>query len=367
MSEKHEWLYPTERQMPNLHNRYCLDVRRGQFSQAKLARSRISKWYEVWNDKTDTDILQRLNSPLNEQFISAVWELYVYAMLLSFGLHVTRLKQAPSGTTPDFLVALGDSHFYVEASAIYKEPSTAAKIWAQILDKLYSIKRTKVGFAIRPDNMADSTPKVNELRDKISDFLDSVDGPENLTLLDSPEKEIKSGDWVFTVNAWPHPQPDVDSKALLMSGMGGLGLVTDLQDLRSKLKTKSRHYKNLEYPLVFAILEQSFVPGTDNWHRMGALFGSEALRVPINPPGQAESFRRRDGFWDLERGNRKVSAILLIGRLDLYWEQVLLPSLWVNPLDESAFDAGPLRRLTVYQVSGDKVDETKGVAFWDGL
>ncbi len=367
MAGEHKWLFESERKKPNIHNQYCLNVRRGDFEQAELARTRISKWFEDWDDHSDAHLLQGLNSPLDEQFISSVWELYVNTLLKRLGFEVTRLKQASSGTNPDFRVAGNGSTFFVEASAIYKETSAADKIWTQIRHNLSTIVSTTLGFAIRPEKMSATAPKSSDLRNRIIKFLGSVQDPKNITLTNSPEDSIELGEWSFRVNAWPHPQPDIESKAMLLTGMGEAGLVTDQQDLKAKLKTKSGHYKNLEHPLLLAILENSFVAGTDNWHRMGALFGSEAIRIPKDGIGEAESFRQADGFWDLNKGNRKVSAILLTGRLEVQWDQLPLPSVWINPIGEREITSSPLDRLRSYKVNGFEVEETSGDFEWDGL
>jgi hypothetical protein len=367
MVNQHPWLNASERRQPNVHNRLSLHVRREGDNQAKLARRRISAWFSDWDDPADSDMASRLNSELDEQFISAVWELYVNSLLKNLGFSVTRLKQAEHGSRPDFLAEHNNQKFYFEASAIHPPKTVQEKIWNSLQDRLSAIRRNDVVFGIWPEIMSQSTPKFSSLQHKVKNFLDAIVVSEKIENFSGPEERIEVGEWVFRIQAFRHPNSGSEIKAMIISGSGGAVMISDLEDLRAKLKGKGSKYKNLEYPLVLAVLENSFVASSDHWHRMGALYGREALLLSTDGSGKAESIRQRDGLWDLENGDSKVSAIILKDRLNLLWPQMGQPATWFNPSPKTDLTNSPLNRLHNFSVVGPKVEEVLPRFEWDGL
>ena len=122
---------------------------------------------------------------------------------------------------------------------------------------------------------------------------------------------------------------------IALCGSADSGLISDLEDLRTKISKKRKRYGRLDAPFIIAILENSFAASNDHWHRFGALFGNEALR--LSPNGATKSIRMENGIWSARKKESYVEGLMLFDRLQITFPELGHPELWINPNIESSF------------------------------
>lgn len=113
--------------------------------------------------------------------------------------------------------------------------------------------------------------------------------------------------------------------------MAHTGWVNDVGQLEATLRKKAGRYGRPEVPLVTAVRCMSAL--MDRLDIEQALFGGEAVQVPVGGEGGAELLRQRDGLWTDNSGptNQRVSAVLVGVGLHEANVNKRAPSLWLNP------------------------------------
>lgn len=331
---------------------------------AELARKRINSWYQKWKVKPDKELLGRLHSEDETHFLAAVWELCVNAMLIQMGASVERITQPNSGKIPDFLVTARGFSFYVEATMIEDSAGTTEeKHWKRIIQAFEMIDDAEHHITIRPERMSAAAPSINALMAQTRSFLSKLNPNAHQGEDLWEEGMISDDNWTINVLAFPKGNDGRRNRTLAGVGSGRSAQITDDLDLKRKIQRKRKRYKNLDHPLVLAILENSFVASNDNWHRMNALYGAMAMQ--ISQDGTTVDIRLPGGLWDLEHGETNVSALILQDRLWLSLQDLTIPTLWLNP---NLSSTGPLREaipIGRYEVQGDEVQFQPGAFMWN--
>ncbi len=304
--------------------------------EAKIARDRINHWLRDFDEAERRIFLSRIKTKHRQHFDAVIWELYLNALFKYLGFHVTRLKDSNGQNTPDFLVRKFRQAFILEATSISDSATRPAEHhWKALLAYLEDTERDDFYIAIHPTKISDSPPQMKSLKTKIIRFLDEQNFEK---LRDAKAMQFSSailvaGEWELEVKAIPKRERIFDGIFIAISGDAKSGLLTTQQDLKSKIEDKRLKYRGLNYPLVIAVLENSLFSSMDDWHRMGALFGQDAIR--IGPGNETKRVRIPDGIWDPKNGDMRVSALLLQGRLNIFLDFLEAPEIWVNPKRET--------------------------------
>lgn len=286
--------------------------------------------------------------------MAAIWELYLNVMFKTLGFRVSKIGQPARGTAPDFLIEKGELRFYVEATSIDDSPTTTEeKLWVQLLTDFESICSSNYLLSVYPRTRASQQPKTRDLIQQVRKHLENLSpigggGVQHLSSI-----EVTDGSWVLDIGVYSPGNVSSEGPAVHMSGSGRASLINDDIDLRNKIRAKRKYYKGLDFPLVLAVLENSFVASQDNGHRMNALYGSSAIQWM--PDGNHVTIRRPDGLWDLERGEKKISALLLLDRLRLDFEVLGAPVLWINPHNPDGNTIAESLPLDTYKVGKGEV------------
>lgn len=299
---------------------------------AVLGRMRLNSWINNWKFATRDEIISRLESDSLTNYEGAIWELYLNSLAQYLGFLVIREPEAVNGRKPDFKLKRLFSTFYLEGTTISREPTSIdAKHWINLISKIESIQRDDFQIGISCEKSSPLPPKANRLIKQIQEFLDSLEyeSVRNVDSFDLPKTSVSDGDWILQITVLSKRERVFGGSFIAIKGNVDSPFITDLDDLRTKIKKKRKRYGKLDAPFILAILENSFVLSSDYWHRHGALFGREAIRIGTN--SESEGIRLPDGIWDPKAGETNVAGLLLLNRLPITLEEMELPELWTNP------------------------------------
>ena len=305
---------------------------------AVLGRLRLNSWLRDWKYPDKKDLLARLNSKSAADHDGAVWELYLNSLFRYLGFHVERDPLKASGKTPDFLITRLGKRYYVEATSVSRGPSSPTqKHWESLVNKVDAIQREDYSITFHPSKTSNKAPRAKQIIKQITAFLDAIDYEQlcRSGIWNRPETLVKDNDWEIRVSPLAKKPIGRSEYFIALCGSADSGLISDLEDLRTKISKKRKRYGRLDAPFIIAILENSFAASNDHWHRFGALFGNEALR--LSPNGATKSIRMENGIWSARKKESYVEGLMLFDRLQITFPELGHPELWINPNIESSF------------------------------
>lgn len=334
---------------------------------AVLGRLRLNSWLRDWNFQDKKDLLARLNSKSTEDHDGAVWELYLNSLFKFLGFHVERDPLRKHGKTPDFRITRYGKRYYVEATSVSRGPSSPTqKHWQNLVNKVDAIQRDDYSITFHPSRTSDRAPRAKQIIKQIATFLDSLDYDQLCRdgILNRPEILVRDNDWEIRVSPIVKKPMGESVFFIALCGSADSGLISDLEDLRNKISKKRKRYGRLDAPFIIAILENSFAASNDRWHRFGALFGNEALR--LSPSGDTKSIRIENGIWSARKKESYVEGLMLFDRLQTTFSELGRPELWMNPNIESSKlqEEFPFPYLKLRE---EMYDFTQTDFLWNGL
>jgi hypothetical protein len=324
-------------------------------------RRLIEEWFAAYpsngSDKQRGELRGRFTSGNDQDFASAFWELYLHETYRRAGYAATPHPETPTGAEIDFLMARDDgATFYLEAVGSMKNSLTGGGYpagSAEVLDKIdYESFNPDFYLSVKQLIPGTGTPSTASVVNPVERWLASVDWSEVTKETEArpesyPRTTLTFGNgWRAEVQAIPkgslRGQRDVGMVAT-EPPLGGIS--TARPDMLAKLKQKAGRYGQLEAPFVIA-LQATAVAG-DEEDVSQALFGSEAVRVPVGPSGpvgEPEVVRRADGLWQWggERRATRVSAVLAAPHFSPYSVAREWPRLWTNPWAAHPLDTASL-------------------------
>ena len=298
------------------------------------ARQVLEQWFAAYPDSGKDDLRARFRSPIDSQFKSAFWELYLHELFSRLGF---RLEPHPdiegSSNHPDFVVKSGDEpKFYLEAVVAglpsMQDAGADARL-AVVIDLVNEMQIPEWFLQVEYRGSPEAPPPVNELRQGLERWLASLDIKVIDAALRAQEWDnVPKFEWErngLSLSFTPSPKspkaaakPESQPIGILMPHQGSF-LTTD-EDIRRAIKTKSKKYGTLALPLIVAVNVIS--DHCDDIDIDNALFGSEQIVVTLNidgvGPERAE--RRRNGIWFGPKGprNEPVNAVLVGNNVEIY-------------------------------------------------
>jgi hypothetical protein len=350
-------------------------VRYGRGEYFQLSRQRLNKWLSFWDYSDISDIHSRLLSSKDSEHESAVWEIFLNALFREMGYQVVREPLAIQDEvgnkkpSPDFLISKDGLSFLVEAKTISDEAlTTEAKIWNDIVKEIDDLKSNYFFVGLVSRTTSRQHPSTKYLKNQIDDWVSSLNWKDLISKdsLNLPIANFSSNGWNLEVSAYPKREVGESDDFVGSSMNVGTGVITDLDDLKKAIKDKRNRYgRVLPHPLIIAILENSFALKVDNHHRIGALFGNQALQISLESH-EAKSIRFKNGLWSKARDTDHVVGFLLLGRLQTFLPHVELPEFWVNPYTQSQEFVNSFP-LTVWALRDSEYAPVPGLQSWDGF
>jgi hypothetical protein len=305
-------------------------------------RRLLEEWFGRYPADDAPQLRAMFRSKLPGQHWAAWWELYLHELFKRLGYEVSIHPELPdSKGSPDFELFLDGSRLYVEATVVFSgivsgDGDLSAPPW--MLNALNDVDNGN--FFVRLIEVLGAGPeqlKNREVSAPIKKWLDGLDPDQVAGDYEQgsalPRHRIAQRGWEIVCEAWP-VRPDARGKSdhrVFGAGPIQSGCVDDIGQFESALKTKAGHYGRPEAPLVTAVLSNSsFMERIDIEQ---ALFGREAVQVPVDDTVEPRLVRQRNGFWVRRDGpqNQRVSAVLSAIGLHPWNAPSVVPQIWLNP------------------------------------
>lgn len=295
-------------------------------SVADIARKNIDAWISHWPSDDDAELLGNLTSNRDSQVQAACWELYVNSLLRSLNFQTKKLNHREGMKTPDFLVTKDSKSFYVEAAV--RNPDEDL-LWESLVVDLKQVKRSDYTVFLSLEFRGAKPPSSKKIADQIQKRLDQlVETADPHAFSAAQEFEVSSDGWAF--KAAPLAlMGTAEMEMVAAHSSGSLMPINDDIALRAKIEEKRKKYKDLDLPLVLAILENSFSVSDAYVHRFDALFGSSILQIFSD--GRTKLGRDDNGLWTRMPRKKDCAALLLSHSSPLTRPKSEAPELWINP------------------------------------
>lgn len=318
-------------------------------------RAVIEAWFEGYaaNDSKEAfKLRQRLRSGRDDDFMAAVWELYLHETFVRLGFGVT-VEPAVDGGEIDFYIERASTRLYVEATTLLRPAVSGAELapgYAPALDAVDDAFHPDFGLMVRGFVPGRGNPPLKKLTAAAERLMSQFDWEDlrGSRSIDMTERVLEVDGWTLHVVVWPRPAADRGCRdyatVLMEPSLGGVSHAREA--ILRKLRAKAQKYKNLDAPFVIAI--NSFAMVGDEEDILQALYGSEVYTFNTEHPDAGELGRKPDGLW--QRGAQiaftRVSAVLAASQLNLHVVGKAWPRLWTNPwaADPLEADAFPWPR-----------------------
>lgn len=358
------------------HYTYYRDSER---ESVRVARVLLERWFAEIPEEERLDLQQRLRSPMERQYRSALFELFLHHLLVHSGFQLEFHPDIDGvATHPDFLVSReGRPLFYLEAIVTGNSHRGEAEDNRKnlVYDTLNTLQSPNFFLGIRIEGAPATPPAGAKLRGELGRWLGGLDlGAIQRSFAAQRYEEISKFHWEH--EGWkiifePIPKGEeskgnVSARPLAMvMPMAAHQLDLDVE-LRDAVISKNR-YGTLTLPFVVAVqVVNDFRIGKDDV--LNGLIGREGLVV--EGPGHYRSARAPNGAWITPTGpqNRTISAVMAWSRLDPWHFASVEPIMVHNPYATNPFpnDALALTQHVVDRAQGVLVEQ-RGVPIGDAL
>jgi hypothetical protein len=301
-------------------------------------RDVLDEWYAELPATEQGELRKRLETGKYGEILSALWQLYLHALLDRTGFTV---KPHPTiaGTErkPDFLaVDADDDGFYLEAAVVIEPDERAARrrVLGAIYDQINLVPSPRFWLRVYLDAEGANPPPAARLRPFLADWLATLAYDRAVALAHAkrfaelPHTTWEAAGWNLRFMALPKVPLDRGPTIGMYPDEGGV--FDPRSEVLPTLKKKASRYGHLDRPYVIAVLCDNVVANDGDVE--AALFGR--MTVNFARAGQQIFYwgahRKSDGLWTAERGTR-VSAVLAATEFKPWTIARVVPRLWTNP------------------------------------
>lgn len=292
------------------------------------------------------DIIGRMKSDDDKEFLGAFWETYLYIIFKSLNFEtMVHPKINESQNRPDFMIDIKGERYILEATASSTPNKTYQhKIWKDIYDTIDEIDSPYFFLILELLCAGTEQPSIAKSLSTLESKLKTL-GSSN-----EDEQELKkiSNYFIYYIcdKGWKirititskNNLRGMKTRSIVCSTLG-LGLeIPNSKDSREIFfkalkKKKASHYGKLLNPYIIAILLDSYYP--DDYLVMDALFGNHQINIPGADPNRKWSSNEPSCFWRESQGhNNSVSAVVVVHRLTPSSIVKSEPTIWHNPWTE---------------------------------
>lgn len=278
---------------------------RVSWPEAKNVREFLNDCLSMYPSNEHKEMLARLASRKETDFLSSTFELLIYCALSKAGFEAhphPALKT--SSSRPDFIVT-GPSgqQFYLEAVLASErggmEQGAQARI-DSVMDGLAKNPHANFYIEINSKGSPTTTPSARALVTAVHDWLDGLD-PDDLAMVaelgQRPRMTWKHEDWQVLIRPIAI-SAERRGKATTLIGVVGSGArwSNSWVPIRDAVKYKGGKYGSLDFPLLIASnFDSIFLKQIDE---MQALFGEEQFTFgPDNLDSEPVFSRAGNGAW----------------------------------------------------------------------
>ena len=330
-------------------------------------RQLMQTWADQIPDPPDyNDLRQRFRSHDDEQFRSAILELYLHECLTRAGYRVTIHPSLPATTRrPDFYAERAGAGFYLEAIAPGASPEAkaAARRRAVLFDTVNRLGDPNFLLWLSALREVPRPPASARLREDLRRWLSQLNPDDFTDLETAPEHHWEHDGWAATFKPIPR-RPDARGRppqsAIGVYAHQGVRVIDDAPAIRNALAAKHHAYGDLGAPFVVAV--GTYIHDPDRRHSANALYGQEAVQVGETSDGGTitRTVRQSDGYFGVP-GNwqhQNVSGVLLINQLMPYYFHNAEVTLWRHPDPLHPLADGLLLPAVTIDFDGSRLIET---------
>lgn len=311
--------------------------------EAQKVRDLLQSWYDNYPNHEKRDMKCRLQSNIDIQFISAVFELYYYNLLEKLNYTLETHPNNPSGkhTKPDFKVTNDKGElFYLELTTISdkSEKEIAAESRENVVyDSISKINSPNFFVSMLISGSPSSPVPSRKLRRDLENWLNGLDPDIVQKQCDMEERNdlltflFKYEDWEIEFLAMPKTPEGRGKSGIRPIGMQSFGAIYDetWKQIRDSIIKKGNHYGKMKYPLLIAVNVLS--PYLDDIDIVEALFGKETLIGDFN--SESEKDQELNSVWCDSFGPRykRISTVLISRDIDPWTVSKRNVCLYHNP------------------------------------
>lgn len=285
--------------------------------EAAFVRQLVENWLTRYPANHRGALISRLRSSIDDQHLSAFFELFVHELLLVRGHQILAIEPELSDTkkSPDFLVKAKEGHcLYLEcalATGRSQSEVAAQKRLNQVRAAIDKVNSPRHFLDLTVHGLPTETISSNTMIKKLRVWIDDL--PDDDSTMNAPSFTHNEHGATFIIKAFPRRNP---GRAIGVQRFPLRQLAVD-GDLKSALKKKANRYGKLDHPYVVAVNALDLFARQDD--AFDALFGSTC--TVVEQTAGKETFRESrnpDGIWHGPGGARHqgLSAVLSTERID---------------------------------------------------
>lgn len=289
------------------------------------------------------DIIGRMKSGDDKDFLGAFWETYLYIIFKNLDFEATvHPKINEYKNRPDFMLNIKGKHYIVEATASStssKKPQY--KIWDQVYDIINKIDSPYFFLNLELICAGTEQPSISKSLSKLESKLkilgsSNEDEEELQNISNNFVYYICDRDWKIKITVFSKNK--LRNKKIRPIGISTLGIglgIPNSKDsreifLKALNKKKASHYGKILNPYIIAISLDSYYPY--DYIVLDALFGNHQINIPEADPNRKWSSNEPSCFWrEYDGRNNSVSAVVVAHRLKPSSIVKSEPTIWHNP------------------------------------
>ena len=332
--------------------------------EAERVRQQLDRWLDAYPRLHREELASRIRSPIDAQFYSAVFELYLFQLFVRLGYR-TIVHPHPPGTNekvPDFLLIDSDANEILVEAVLATEESDTERAERARLDTvcaaLDKIESPDFFAMVRIDGSPQRPLPGHHWRSTVEEWLFSIDYASVLQVATSntsllldllPSMSLHDGEFSLTFTVIPK-KPEARGKENHRF-LGGFShparWVQSWKAIQKSVRKKASRYGQINKAFIIAI---------------------NALGEDVDDDEECQALYGHRGLWRSEAtlAHTRVSAVLLAQHLLPWTVGSTVLKVCHNP-GATHICKGPICTLPQRRIVGSRVVDDPGVEPWTVL
>lgn len=224
--------------------------------EAQRVRELVDAWLSRYPAAARETLIGRFRSPINDEHLSAYFELFLHELLLARGHSVLAVEPGLTHTakSPDFLAETPEGQrFYLEATLATGRSRQEASAQKRLNDLLSVIDATQ-----SPQHFLDvqvhGVPSIqisgSRVRRRLRKWIAEL--PAGMEARDAAPFVFEESGVRLRLTPWPRQTPAPEGRAIGVRHFS-VQQIQPHEDIRNALLGKAQRYGSLEHPLIVAV------------------------------------------------------------------------------------------------------------------
>jgi hypothetical protein len=321
----------------------------------RRVRFLLEEWFSKYPINYKKELKTRLSSQNDLTYLSAFFELFIYALFSKLGYEIDIHPDIPGESThPDFLVLKQEKPlFFLEATLAVgpKENTAEEKRRNVVYDTIDKMESPNFFLEVKVNSSSEKSPPGRKWRSQLKKWLSGLNPDEiekiiNLKGLESIKKKTVKDESGWSVTFSPIPKsPRIRGKQVVRPvGITHIDFNKRREHewIKNSIKRKAGNYGKLNLPYIIAVNLKSLF--SQDSIIENALFGRQGFGFNRWRNNDLKMIRDFDGAFCHPPGpiNKRVSAIMIFPYLDCCGITKSIPKIWHNPWASKILEKDPL-------------------------